>query len=243
MTEFTLLQQMQESINDRGKMKAIFVCGTPGAGKSYTVNAITDGQMSPRIVNSDKMYEFLGRIGRTNIGDSTGWSNVRDTVRQTTQRQLALYINSLLPIFVDSTSANPSAVLRRKGILEAFGYDVGIVWVDTNLETALARAAQRERHVPEDYIRMTVERAAEAREFITAQFDWKVTINNGDGELTDKVIKTAYNATQSFFNAPISNPIGKRVLRQLEEAGERYLVPSQYSLEELNHLTAAWYKS
>lgn len=242
MTDFTLLQQLQESVNDKGRLKAVFVCGIPGAGKSYTITTVQDGTIQPRIINSDKMYEFLGRTGKIDVSNPDAWPDVKDTVHRTTQAQLAHYVNGLLPLFVDSTSADPGNLLRRKGILESLGYDVGVVWVETKLEDALARAAQRERAVPEEFIRKVHERANEAKSFLLARFDWKIELMNSDGELTNAVVKKAYNATRAFFNEDVHNPIGQQILRKLEETGDKYLVPTVFDGDEIRHLTSAWFK-
>ena len=51
---------LNESINDKGILKAIFVVGLPGAGKSYTISNLK-GQISPKIVNTDVALEFLSK--------------------------------------------------------------------------------------------------------------------------------------------------------------------------------------
>lgn len=188
------------------------------------------------------MYEFLGKRGDIDISDASSWTAVEDTIHRTTQAQLGHYINGMLPLFVDSTSADAGNLLRRKGILESIGYDVGLIWVDTKLEDALARAAKRERAVPEEFIRKVHEEAEEARSFLTARFDWKMQISNSVGELTDAVIHQAFNASRAFFNSDVANPIGKRNIRALEAANEKYMVPTLYDQAELQHFTTAWFK-
>lgn len=243
MTEFSLINTLQESINDKGKLKAVFVIGAPGAGKSYTLNQIQDGMISPRIINSDKMYEFLGKRGDFDISDASSWAQAEDTVHRTTQAQLSLYVNGLLPLFVDSTSAASGNLLRRKGILESFGYDVGLVWINVDVETAVKRAASRERAVPEDFIRRTFSTIDEDKSFLMGRFEWSTQINNNEGELTDAAIKSAYNATRAFYNAPVQNPLGKRNIAKLTSTNEKYLVPTVCSKEELTHLTTAWFRT
>lgn len=246
MTDFKLINQLQESIEDRGILKAIFVTGAPGAGKSYTIKQITDGQIKPMVVNSDIMYDFLRRQGKTTGVGPEAWASVRDTVIRTTQGQLANRINSMLPLFIDSTSADPGAILRRKGILEAFGYDVGLLWIDADVETSIRRAKQREeeegRHVTPEFIKAVHERAQESKKFLESRFDWAQQLQNNDGELSDEVIRKAYLRTSNFYNQPVQNPIGQRILRQLKDERQKYLVPTAFSREELQHLTTAWYK-
>lgn len=241
-TDFSLIQSLQESINDKGRLKAVFVCGIPGAGKTYTISAVNDPTINPRIVNSDKMFEFLGKTGRADIGSKSGWDAAADTVERTTKSQLAQYINSMLPLFVDSTSSNPSTLIRRKGLLEAFGYDVGLLWINTDVEVAIKRAAQRDRHVSEQFIRDTYERSIESKPFIQSRFEWNMEINNSDGELSSNAIAAAYKACGNFFTRPLQNVIGTRAIRQLSTESEKYLVPSIYSLNEINHLANVWYK-
>lgn len=238
MVSFSLLQSLNESINDKGKFKAIFVIGTPGAGKSYVINNISDGSLEPRIINSDKMHEFL----TGGNASAATWAEHADRIKTTTGTQLAHYINGMLPLFIDSTSSSTANVIRRKGILESFGYDTGLIWIDTNIETAVARAAERQRHVPEEFIRDVAVKAEAAKAFLQQKFEWSQTISNNDGELTDAVIRSAYNNAGSFFNSPVSNHIGQEALRELASKGEKYLAPSIVSIEEIQHAVTAWYK-
>lgn len=243
MTEYTLLQSLQESINDKGKFKAIFVTGVPGAGKSYTIANITDGQIPVRVVNSDKAYEFLGRKGATDITDASQWDKVSQQVKVTSTNMLVQYVNSMLPLFVDSTSSSPANLLRRKGILESMGYDCALVWIDTDVETAVKRAAGREREVPEDFIRKTHAEAERVGEYLMGQFDFRMKLNNNDGELTEEVIKRAYNSARSFFLGELQNPIGQRNLQEVAEAGEKNLSPTVYAIEDIQHIMQGWYKN
>lgn len=43
---------LTESINDKGKFKAIFIIGIPGSGKTYTISKLK-GIISPRVINTD----------------------------------------------------------------------------------------------------------------------------------------------------------------------------------------------
>lgn len=243
------LTQIRESVEDRGILKAVFVTGTPGAGKSYTISKITDGQIQPRVINSDTMLNHLHRMGRVDARQPGAWKlpGIGDTVIRTTRTKLIQSINSMLPMFIDSTCADPGAILRRKAVLESIGYDVGLIWVDVDLETSLRRAAERERseeqrHVPPDFIRSVHEYTENARQFLETKFDWVKIINNSDGEFTDDVVKQAYVQASTFFRAPVQNPIGRRLVATMKETGDKYLAPSQYSLDEIGHLTSVWYK-
>ena len=49
---------LNESINDKGIFKAIFLVGIPGSGKSYTASKL-NGVISPKIVNTDIAVEYM----------------------------------------------------------------------------------------------------------------------------------------------------------------------------------------
>jgi hypothetical protein len=50
---FQYIQELNESINDKGIFKAVFMSGSSASGKSYVISKITSGQIQPRMVNSD----------------------------------------------------------------------------------------------------------------------------------------------------------------------------------------------
>ena len=52
---------INESIEDKGILKACFMAGTPGAGKTYTISKVKSGQIEPRMVNTDKWTEFIAQ--------------------------------------------------------------------------------------------------------------------------------------------------------------------------------------
>lgn len=233
---------LAESINDKGIFKAVFLAGTPGAGKSYVTSKITDGQINPRIVNTDKFYEFLIKKGHLEFGDE-GRMIFVDRSKYLTKQQLVQYINGMLPLIVDGTSSRISNILNRNGILESFGYDTTMVWIDTNLETAIIRAKQRDRYVPEEFIREVHNRAEENKQYYINKFGSRfIEVDNNYGMLTDEVILKAYRSVSGFFSSEIDNPVGRRNVERLQEAGEVYLVPTLYEMDQLHRIVDVWYR-
>jgi len=117
--------KLTEGIDDKGIFKAVFMGGMPGAGKSYVLKKIKSGQLEPRIVNTDKFKEFFGEW-RTKASF--------DRSKKLTSSQLSLYLNSMLPLFVDATSSIVSAIIVRNNILENLGYDTAMVFVNVTTE-------------------------------------------------------------------------------------------------------------
>jgi dephospho-CoA kinase len=241
----TFKEFISESINDAGLLKAVFVIGLPGAGKSYTIEQLK-GTISPKIVNTDKATEFLSIKYQTFIS-SANWNEFKDTTHRITQEALRGYINGMLPLFIDGTSNNVSNILHRIGILESLGYDIGIVFVHASLETskrrADARTAASKRVVDEEFIELVHKENKENAAFLKNKVDFFRQIENGSDGLDDAEMLAAFKAVQAFFAAPLKNPVGKRTLETLKDTKQKYLVPALIPADALTKKIDGWYKS
>jgi tRNA uridine 5-carbamoylmethylation protein Kti12 len=149
----------------------------------------------------------------------------------------------MLPLFIDGTSASPSSVYRRKGILESIGYDTSMVWIETSLETSLKRNQQRKRHVPEEFIKEVYEKGQQLKPHYKSQFNPFFEINNDEGELTDDIILKAYKKVTGFFNTEVKNPIGTMLIEDMRKNGHKYLEDTEtYDINYINKLIDSWYK-
>jgi len=225
---------LQESIEDKGILKAVFMAGSPGSGKSYVIKKISSGVISPRIVNTDKFTEALGL--------ELPWIKVKDKVKKLTIDQFALYINSLLPLWVDGTSSSLASTSRRAGILQSLGYDTALVFINTSLETALERASKRERKVSPDFIKKAYAKIQKVKKNLFRIFPRHQEIRNDDGELTTDVILNAFRKTLSFFNSSVNNPEGQEIISKLKANNEKYLVPLIFpDIDHIKRRLEGWY--
>jgi predicted kinase len=207
---------LSESINDKSLLKACFMSGSPASGKSYVLQKITSGAIAPRIVNTDKITEFLGV--------HTTWNIHGSHVKLITQKQLTNYVNSLLPLWIDSTSTDEYVVLKRKNLLETyFGYDTAMIYVNTPLELVLKRNAERERHVDEKAIRKMYRESQLVKKDLAKTFDFYFEINNDTDLLTDEIILESYKKAEKFFLSPLENGKGKDILAQLQDKNKKYM--------------------
>lgn len=233
--EYNLLS---EGINDKGIFKAVFMCGSSGAGKSYVLTKIKSGSIEPRIVNTDKFIEFYG-------SEWTRW--VVDKSKYLTKSQLVLYLNSMLPLAIDGTSANPNAIIRRQGILESIGYDTSMVFIKTPLETALRRVKERHqemgRYVPDEFVKKSYESVTKLKGFYRGKFSPFIEIENDDGELTNEAVVNAFKKMTSFYSSKLKNPLGQDKIDKMKEEGEKYLMPSTMTKEEIQGLVSVWYRT
>jgi len=233
-------EQITESINDKGIFKAMFFAGLPGAGKSTVAQRVTDGAVSPRIVNTDRSYEFLLK----KYGDKAGpaaWAMLGEASKTINSSLLVNYLNGMLPIFVDGTSANPSAAMRRAGIAESLGYDTAMIWVDVTYETALARIQKRERKVDPEFVKHVYETIEGNRELYRGRFGKNfIEVDNNSNNFNVMEGKV-FNATSRFFTENVENAIGQRLIESMNESGDKYLVPNIYTMEYIQKVVGVWY--
>ena len=240
----TFKQYIEESINDRGIFKAVFVIGIPGAGKSYVVNQL--GGIGAKVVNTDRATEFLTKLLHTPSTDDN-WSTFRDRSYKITREYLVQYVNGMLPLFVDGTSNDVSNILNRQGILESVGYDVGIVYVKTSLDVALRRADERgkkiNRTVSPDFIKQVYNISEQNANYLEGKVKFFRTINNDSDELGDSEINKAFGSVESFYGQPVENVVGQRNLQKLKQDHQKYLVPTIFSMDEIQRKIDSWYRT
>lgn len=233
-----LQQYLNEGINDKGIMKSCFMSGSASSGKSYVISKITAGSIQPRIVNTDKLTEYYMQFK-----PDFNWKEHSSEIKQMTKKQLANYLNSMLPLWIDGTSANVSAVLRRKGILQSLGYDTAMIFVNTPVETAIKRNEKRGRTVDRDFLERAYKKTQQAKQYYSTEFNNFTEINNDVGELTDEVILKAYKKMNSYFESDVLNPIGKNLIEKMKKSGHKYLIDLEnYDIKYIQKLVDSWYR-
>lgn len=236
---------LTESVNDKGIFKALFVIGSAGAGKSYTISQL-NGVITPKIVNTDRFLEFYAKkLGVKATPDN--WTSLfREKTKATTEKMTYNYINSMLPLFIDSTSNNAPNILSRAAVLESIGYDIGYVFVNADIETVLKRVESRnatiDREVDLDFVKRVHEKVNDDVEYLKSKGSFFLEIDNSEGELTNEVIQNVFKKAQGFFNSELKNPIGKRTIAKLMGLGDKYLTPNIHTNDELKNQVDRWYK-
>jgi len=232
---------LQESVYDKGIFKAVFFAGIPGSGKSYTISKITDGSVQPQIVNFDKYAEYLGKkLGIKDVGGEVDDIFI-DTTKRMSRNQLVGYINSMLPLFIDSTSNKMNRTIYRDGLLKSFGYDTAMVWINTPLDVAIKRIQQRERSVPVNFVKAVHKNIEENMGYYQNHFELFLEIKNGSGELNNEILLDAYKKISAFFKEDVKNPVGRRN-KNIAEKTSAYLVPKVYSdMNQIKSKLVNWY--
>ena len=150
-----LLPPLHEGVYDQHIFKAFFLAGGPGSGKSYVVSRTTGGS-GLKLVNSDDAFENLLRKAGLSLKMPSSEEEPRDVVRgrakEITAKKKANYIEGRLGLIIDGTGSEVEEISFQKRQLEELGYDTYMIFVNTSLDVALQRNAERSRSVPESIV-------------------------------------------------------------------------------------------
>ena len=144
-------QDLQEGVYDPNILKAFFLAGGPGSGKSYVVKRTTGG-LGMKIVNSDNAFEKLLKDAGLSLKmppeEEESREKVRVRAKEITAKRQANYIEGRLGLIIDGTGREYDRISKQARELEGLGYDTHMIFVNTSIDVALERIAKRARSVP-----------------------------------------------------------------------------------------------
>jgi predicted ABC-type ATPase len=137
---------IDEGRHDRFIFKAVFMAGSPGAGKSSVAQALFGGS-GMKIADVDQVDKMFKQTGKALDYERVDTLNV--SRRKT-------YMDNRLGLIIDGTARDASRMAHLKTELDFLGYDTCMVFVNTDLETARARVKKRfaetGREVTDDFV-------------------------------------------------------------------------------------------
>jgi len=219
---------IKEGVYDPGILKAFFLAGGPGSGKSFvTRNAFAGTGL--KVVNSDNFFERGLRKANLSLSMPDDESYFRDIIRrkakQTTSTALDQYVTGRLGLVIDGTARDYDAIARQHSMLNNMGYDSYMVFVNTSLDVALERNAKRERSVPEYITRKShaivqsnmgrLQRLFGNRNFIV------IDNSASEKELITQTLNKCNRTVASLLRSPINNYLGKNWIKRELEARKR----------------------
>ena len=147
--------ELQEGLYDPNRFKAFFLAGGPGSGKSYVAGRTTGGA-GLKSVNSDDAFEFLLKKAGLSLKMPPEETEPRDIVRgrakEITSARKKNYLEGRHGLVIDGTGRESDKILKQKASLEELGYDTYMIFVNTSLDVALQRNAERPRSVQEPIV-------------------------------------------------------------------------------------------
>lgn len=227
----TLEQFIGEGVYDPGILKAFFMAGGPGSGKSYVATELFDfpkGAISSvsyatglKLINNDNAFEK----GLKDVGYSAAelakyakdpevWAEVmkvRDNAKNLTKKMQTSYMNQRLGQVIDGTGKDYNKIERQRKIYQDLGYDTYMVFVNTSLEVAMERNRMRERKLGDDMVQLMWQEVQDNMGKFQRLFGpSRMLIVDNSSYNNKEIIHLSEKEIEKHLKTPIQNPLGKR---------------------------------
>ena len=228
---------LAEGVNDKGILKAVFLAGGPGSGKTYVVKQIFGipdrfniSMSGMKMVNSDKELKYL--LKKYGFGtdldilpdelfkqltdpDNDDYSGFRGYSKELTKERERLYREGRLGMIIDGTGHKFQKIQSHKKELEDVGYDTYMIFVNTSLEVAQHRNTIRDRVLPPKLLEKSWKDVQKNIGAFQALFKNNFVIIDNSKHLSEKQAEAKFvplvtKVVRKFVNKPIKNKLGKR---------------------------------
>jgi len=147
---------LMEGVNDPSIFKAVFLAGGPGSGKSFVVGKTALQALGFRLINSDDAFEKgLKKAGLTaspeDIASAQGQA-VRAKAKAITGKKMNFALQGRMGIVIDGTGKDYAKIKKQVDMLRTIGYAVHMIFVNTDLDTALERNKMRPRSLEDGLV-------------------------------------------------------------------------------------------
>ena len=152
------------------KLKAIFMVGGPGAGKTNVGKGLQLGRRGYKVVNQDIALEAMkeesglpAKESDYNAEQRSLRSKLGAAARKAAVAKFDKYAAAGNGMVIDGTGASYNATTKKIKALEDQGFEVHMVVATTPLETAIARnKARTERSLPDFVVKKTYDQVQES---------------------------------------------------------------------------------
>ena len=207
---------LKEGINDVGIFKAVFMAGGPGSGKSFVSSKLGLKALGLRPVNSDDFFEQgLKKAGlslKMPEDEEESREAVRVHAKALTAKRQDLYVKGRLGLIIDSTARDVKKIMTQNKLLKQLGYETSMVFVNTTLETALERNANRTRSIPEKIVKSNHAEVRKNLGKLQGHFgrsSFIIIDNDGDEKDLEKATRKIYPRLKKFAGTLPDNKMVK----------------------------------
>lgn len=227
LLELLKKHRLTEGVDDPSTLKCIFMAGGPGSGKSTVARELFDlpsdlsvNNYGLKIINSDNEFERM--LHNINISTdlsklspeefeklTIGPQSTREKAKQITRKKLDMYRKAKLGLIIDGTGDSIQSIQIKKRVMEQYGYDCYMIFVNTSLQVAIDRNAKRDRKIPEDML---------SQMWFSCQNNLGhfQNIFGSNFKIVDRtkskepINKSVLRSVVNFLKSSIRNPIGRR---------------------------------
>ena len=232
---------LEEGINDPGILKAVFLAGGPGSGKSFVASGLygipkkrSVSAYGLKMINTDSELErMLNKYGfGTDLDDmpeelvkqltdpkSDDYSGLRSRAKELTKDRQKMYMNGRLGMIIDGTGSRFPKIKGDKKQLEEIGYDTYMVFVHTDLDVAQKRNMERARKLNPELVESSWQDVQKNKIYFQGLFGNAnfMMVDNSD-TLSPKQAEKKFNmlvkkGIGKFINKPVKNYRGKNWIR------------------------------
>ena len=209
ITELT--QPVDEGVYDPNIFKAVFMAGSPGAGKSTVANMLFNGT-GLKVLNVDSFWHLYKSKGKE--GDyERYWELYKNQEKN--------FLDGRLGLIIDGTAKNPERMAQVKAELEKLGYETAMVFVNTSLETSLQRVVNRAqgntkdagRNVDPEFVKDAWEKTQKGLGALQAMFGGAFFIVDNNRNRQNPNLAYAQKALDKWLSKPPTNPAAKEWLQ------------------------------
>lgn len=214
---------LNEGVYDRNILKAFFLAGGPGSGKTFVSGKVTSGH-GLRFINSDIFFEKLLRDAQLSMdleylkqefpADYEKAMQLRDKAKMSAGKAEANYLVGRLGVIYDGTGADYERIKDLRDKCIDLGYDTYMIFVNTSLDVALERNAKRERSVAKDIVTDSWQSVQNNMGKFQNLFGGSNFIVVDNNKFNENVLNKVWKRVRALVNAPLINPIGKRWIEQ-----------------------------
>ena len=215
-------QNLQEGLQDPNIFKAFFLAGGPGSGKSYVVRKTTGGT-GLKVVNSDDAFEKLLKDANLSLKMPPEEKAPREVQRKRakalTKSRRDNYVEGRIGLIIDGTGKDYDKIASQSKDLRQLGYDTHMIFVNTSLDTALQRNADRPRSVPDSIVVKSWNEVQSNIGSFSQHFreNFIVVDNNDAGE--DVFVKV-FKQIRGLLRKKVQSPLAKQwVMQQMKDRG------------------------
>ena len=208
-------QDLQEGLQDPNIFKAFFLAGGPGSGKSFVVRKTTGGT-GLRIVNSDDIFEkYLKDAGLEMDMRNTRAERekeerdkLRDREKTITKKKRDKYVEGRLGLVIDGTGKDYDKITKQSTELKQLGYDTYMIFVNTTLDVALVRNAERERSVSDSVATKSWKQVQSNLGKFSQHFRQNfIVVDNNDA--TEDVMTPVFKQIKGLLRKKVTSPLAK----------------------------------
>lgn len=208
---------ISEGLEDTASFKAIMMAGGAGAGKSFVIALTGLKSYGMKVSNSDPHYtRMLAKAGLTLTPDdiaSAQGQAIRGDAKILTDKQKEQWLKGRLGLIVDGTGKDLDDVKEECQAMMDMGYEVGMIFVNTPLETSIERDKNRTRTLGTKLVTQTWKAVQKNRDDFKRMFGAQfVEIENGSTtKIEDLTAQTnkAMNKFKGWINTEPTHSIYK----------------------------------